>query len=122
VNILVWDAPVYERFFAVVRSVNQHRPQGRRLRVVLADPPIDWSMIHDRAAWEQVTVTRDRRAADVVERETLARGHRALLIFGSGHVENEKAFDLYGKGNRARAPNLAELLEAGHPGETLFVL
>ena len=122
VNILVWDAPVYERFFATVRSINQHRPPASRLRVVLADPPIDWSMIHDHLAWERVAETRDRHAADVIEREVLARGHRALLIFGSGHVHNEKAFDPYGKPNRIHSPNLAELLESGHPGETCFVL
>src|SRR5262249_62022361 len=27
VNILVWDAPVYERFFAAVREVNRHLPR-----------------------------------------------------------------------------------------------
>src|SRR4051794_15007554 len=31
VNILVWDAPVYERFFRTVRTVNQ-RNQKHRLR------------------------------------------------------------------------------------------
>ncbi|HTH01793.1 MAG TPA: hypothetical protein VL882_16090 [Vicinamibacterales bacterium] len=35
-----WDAPVYERFFDVVREVNQTRPPDRRLRVVAADPPL----------------------------------------------------------------------------------
>ena len=37
VNILVWDAPVYERFFETVREVNRTRPTGKYLRVVLAD-------------------------------------------------------------------------------------
>jgi hypothetical protein len=122
VNILVWDAPVYERFFETVRSINQRRLPDRRLRVLLADPPIDWSMIHDRTGWERIAATRDRHAADVIDREVLARGHRALLLFGSGHINNEEAFDRYGKPNRIRSPNLAELLKAEHPGETLFVL
>jgi hypothetical protein len=122
VNILVWDAPVYERFFAVVRSVNQRRLQRRRLRVVLADPPIDWSAIHDHSVWEQISDTRDRHAADVINREVLATGRRALLIFGSGHVQNERAFDAYGKPSRIRPPNLAELLQDAHPGASLFVV
>ena len=71
VNILVWDAPVYERFFRIVRSVNQHRP--RRLRVLLADPPLDWTTIHRREDWEQAAATRDEHAAEVVEREVLAK-------------------------------------------------
>jgi len=115
VNILVWDAPVYERLFTTVRTVNRMRSAGQRLRVLLADPPIDWNNIHDRAAWEEIVATRDRHAANVIEREVLSAGHAALLIFGSSHVQNEKAFDPHGK------PNLAEFLEQSHPGITLYV-
>jgi len=122
VNILVWDAPVYERLFNTVRSVNQHRSPESRLRVVLADPPIDWSSIHDRPEWEQIAATRDRHAADTINLEVLASGHRALLIFGSGHVENEKAFDAHDTPQRIRPPNLAEILQDEHPGATLFVM
>lgn len=93
VNILVWDAPVYERLFATIRDVNERRPSGRHLRVVLADPPIDWAAILDQTSWERLAAARDRHAADVVEREVLAPGHHALLIFGSGHVQRERAFD-----------------------------
>ena len=120
-NILVWDAPVYARFFATVRSVNQTRPAPTRLRVLLADPPIDWSTIHDQASWERFVDIRDTHAADVIEREVLAKGHRALLIFGGGHVEREKAFDAFGPPKHPRLANLAELLEAHHPGATLLV-
>ncbi len=121
VNILVWDAPVYERFFATVRDVNRTRQPATQLRVVLADPAIDWSTVRDRADWEQIVALRDRHFADVIEREVLTRGRPALLIFGSGHVENEKAFDRYGKPARVRSANLAELLEAEHPGATFRV-
>ncbi len=80
VNILVWDAPVYERFFRTVRAVNQ-RNQKRRLRVWLAYPPIDWDHVrHDD--WKRVAAERDEHATAVVEREVLAKAHRALLIFG----------------------------------------
>jgi hypothetical protein len=122
VNILVWDAPVYEQVFRTVRSVNQVRESGRRLRVVLADPPIDWNGIRDRAAWEEIAATRDRHAADVIEREVLNRGHSGLLIFGSGHVQNENAFGRFDKRGRIREPNLAELLQREHPGITFFVV
>jgi hypothetical protein len=121
VNILVWDAPVYERFFRTVQAVNRTRESADRLRVVLADPPIDWTTIHDRVAWEQVVATRDRHAADVIDREVLNRGRSGLLIFGSGHVEHEEAFETPGQPDRSRQPNLAALLEQAHPGTTLFV-
>ena len=119
VNILVWDAPVYERVFETVRQINQRRSAQSHLRVLLADPPIDWTAIHNRIAWEKIAESRDRFAADVVERDVLLRNRRGLLIFGSGHVENESA---YGKPNRVRPPNLAELLQSEQRRQTLFVL
>jgi hypothetical protein len=42
----VWDAPIYEEFFAAVRAVNASLPALRKLRVLLGDPPIDWDKVH----------------------------------------------------------------------------
>jgi hypothetical protein len=112
VNILVWDAPVYERFFQTIRAIN-HRNPGRRLRVLLADPPVDWDHIrHDD--WERVASMRDEFAAALVEREVLSKGRHALLVFGSGHVTRDAAFG-------GRKPNLAESLAARHAGSILLV-
>jgi hypothetical protein len=121
VNILVWDAPVYERFFAVVRDVNRTRPVAKRLRVILADPEIDWSTTHDRRTWEQIAATRDGYADDVIEREVLAHGRHALLVFGSGHVQHEAAFGQLDKSGHRRSPNLAELLDRDHPGAAYYI-
>jgi hypothetical protein len=55
-----WDAPVYERFFDVVREVNQTRPPDRRLRVVAADPPVDWS-----GTRQEIEVTKQRFPRDL---------------------------------------------------------
>jgi len=115
VNILVWDAPVYERFFQTIRTVNQ-RNHERRLRVLLADPAVDWEHIrHDD--WERVASIRDEFAAALVEREVLSKGRRALLIFGSGHVTRDSAFGPVA----GRKPNLAESLAARHAGSILLV-
>lgn len=122
INILVWDAPVYERLFATVRSVNRTRGPTARLRVLLADPPIDWTATHDRAQWEHIATTRDEYAAAVIERDVLARGRPALLVFGEAHVAREKAFDAYGTTHPGlHVPNLAERLEERHPGATLLI-
>ena len=118
VNILVWDAPVYERFFRTIRAINQ-RHRGPRLRILLADPPFDWSSIR-REDWERIARTRDRHAAALVEREVLARGRRALLIFGSGHVTRDTAFDAYGP-TRDRQPNVVELLTSAHPDAVFLI-
>jgi len=120
VNSLVWDAPVYERVFTTVRAINQRRPPARRLRVLLADPPIDWATIRGRDEWLRVAASRDAHAAALVEREVLSKGRRALLIFGSDHVTRDAAFDSYGA-KPGRMPTLAELLEQRHPGAAFLV-
>jgi hypothetical protein len=59
VNILVWDAPVYERFFAAVGNQSAFA-KVRRIRVLLGDPAFDWDEIATNEQWEKVapSVTR----------------------------------------------------------------
>jgi len=35
----------FERFFPLVRALNQKLPPERRLRVLAGDPPIDWEQV-----------------------------------------------------------------------------
>jgi hypothetical protein len=69
VNIIVWDAPVCERFFSVVREVNQHLPKNRRIRVLLGDPAFDWDQIQTKDQWEEVAAQRDKRECPVDRRK-----------------------------------------------------
>jgi len=60
-------------------------PGSRKLRVLFGDPPIEWEKIHsldDLKPW----LNRDSFAAEVVRREVLARGRRALIIYGDQHL------------------------------------
>jgi hypothetical protein len=82
----VWDAPMYERFFTAVRAVNRSQPGGRGIRVLLGDPPIDWSTIHDHRELEGWYGRRNAHFAAVVEDEVLRPGRRALLIAGGFHL------------------------------------
>src|SRR3954468_21413968 len=41
----VFDMPVYEELFRTVREVNRSLPAGKRLRILLGDPPIHWAEI-----------------------------------------------------------------------------
>jgi hypothetical protein len=83
----VWDLPIYEEFFRAVRVVNASLPGERQLRVLLGDPPIDWDRIRqgqdDGGKW---VPERDHHAVDVIRREVIAKGHRALVIYGGGHL------------------------------------
>ena len=101
----LWDRPIYEEFFRVVRAVNASLPPARQLRVLLGDPPIDWDEVHsadDLRKWQR---DRDTYPAGLIRREVLARRRRALVIYGDAHLWRHTP-----------APNLVSLLERA--GET----
>ena len=79
----LWDAPIYEEFFRAVRSVNASLPKTRQLRVLLGDPPIDWDKVPTKN--EYGTWDRDGHPADVIRKEVLAKGRKALVIYGDLH-------------------------------------
>ncbi len=86
-QFFVWDAAIYEQFFANVRAVNQTLPAARRLRVLLGDPPIDWNKVQTR---EDAAPFRDRLAREIVEQEVLAKNRKALIIYGGAHIMRNK--------------------------------
>jgi hypothetical protein len=79
---MVLDFPVYEQFFSTVRAVNQRLPKQKRLRVLLGDPPVDWS----RSDIKPEMFERERHFVSVVEQEILSKGRKALLISGGAHM------------------------------------
>jgi hypothetical protein len=81
-----WDQPVFEQFYRTVRGVNRLLPAGRRIRVLLGEPPIDWPAVTTRDQLVEFQVQRDTHAASVVQREVLAAGRRALICYGAQHV------------------------------------
>jgi hypothetical protein len=117
---MAWNAPVYEQFFRTVRSINWMLPAERRIRVLLGQPPVTMADLladpHDRARLTSFEGGIDRYMAEVVERDVLARGRRALLIGGDGHML---------KGLRAPDDpthlNAAGAIEARHPGSVYSV-
>ena len=66
----IWSLPMYERMFAEVRAVNEALPAPLRIRVLLGDPPIDWSTVTGPAD-EDMNDWRDAHFAHVVEREVI---------------------------------------------------
>jgi hypothetical protein len=80
------DEPIREQFYRTVRAVNWKLPPDQRIRVLLGDPPIDWSQITTQEQVQAFLAQRDTHMASVVEREVLAKGRRALIFYGSGHV------------------------------------
>jgi hypothetical protein len=81
----IWDNPIYEEFFRAVRAVNQPLPRDRQLRVLLGDPPFD----RNATTSDGVLKLRGQRVqhpADVVVREVLSKGRRALVVYGAMHL------------------------------------
>jgi hypothetical protein len=75
----------YEQLYPLVRSLNQRLPVTSRLRIVAADPPIDWSKIR---SYEDLRpfFDRDGSIASVMEREVLSKHRKALMLFGIFHL------------------------------------
>jgi len=81
-----WDLPIYEDLFRVVREVNAKLPAARRMRVLLGDPPVDWTRIQTVDDLKREVGDRDVHAVEVIRREVLAKQRRALVIYGGQHL------------------------------------
>jgi hypothetical protein len=92
------EIPVDAEFFDVVRTVNATLPRGRQLRVLLGDPPIDWSVVRDRADHYRWLALRDSYPAALIQVEVLAKQRRALLVYGQLHFQRQNMmsnFDMH---------------------------
>ncbi len=91
----VWDRPVFEGLFREVRDLNATLPKERQIRVLLGDPPIDWSKVNSaaelRETWN-VLEDRDSCAARIIQSEVLAKQRRALIIYGGMHLLRKALF------------------------------
>ena len=82
-----WDRPIYAQFFAEVRALNATLPAERKIRVWLGDAPIDWDAVRGPADVHKFGVAKDGHDGELVKREVLAKGRKALIIFGDGHLQ-----------------------------------
>jgi hypothetical protein len=79
----------WEEFFTAIRGVNASLPTAKRVRVLLGDPPIDWEKVktpEEHRTWIEM---RDTFPADLIQREVLARGRKALLTYGQMHFQRK---------------------------------
>lgn len=107
---LTWDSPVYEQFFDAIRSVNAGLPSEKRVHVILADAPIEWTAVKQKEDLERFAELRSKTLADSVN-AVIARGRRALVIsFASEQART-------GIPNNARA-----LIERANPGKFASVV
>ena len=96
--------------YATIREVNRTLPPESRIKVWLGDPPIDWSQIKTKEEWQALVKQRDTYPVGLIEREILARGRKALVIYGTGHLGLYPDYE-----------NMRALLDKDHPGALFTV-
>ncbi|MBN9589816.1 MAG: hypothetical protein J0G99_12510 [Alphaproteobacteria bacterium] len=114
----------YPVFFAQVRQVNKSLPPGQHIHVWLGDPPIDWSKVKTHAEWQTLNSRRDIFPAALIEKQILARGRKALVIYGGGHFMPPAPGSAGDKMEEAGWHNTtwADIIRRDHPGSlyTIF--
>ncbi len=78
-------SPVYESLYHAVRETNLTRRGQHQMRMIGADPNIDWEKITSREQIPPYLENREQGYTQIVKDEVLAKRHRALLIMGAGH-------------------------------------
>ena len=89
------DGPYIEEFYRAVRALNATLPKAKQLRVLGGDPPIDWANVVSKEDIRKWTVRRDSFAADVIHREVVERGRRALVVYGHLHFPRKEVLANY---------------------------
>ena len=109
------DRPTWEGFIRAVRDLNASLPAGRRLRVLLGEPPVDWDgSLGPKEVFAKWGPLRDSHAADVIQRDVVDKGRRALVVYGDGHLFRVNPI------HRGPSSSLVARLESG--GVKAFVI
>jgi hypothetical protein len=83
-----------EQLITAVRQVNA-ASDGRKLRVIAGDPPIDWDNVTSREDHRHWIELRDSYPADLIRHQVLDRGRRALVVYGQGHLQRRQIASNY---------------------------
>ena len=75
----------YVNFFAQVRTTNLSLPPEQRIRVWLGEPVLDWATVKTQEDIQRALAQRDSHPAALIKREILAKGKKALVIYGGAH-------------------------------------
>jgi hypothetical protein len=114
------DLSTYEEFLRVVRDVNASARPGRQLRVLLGDPPIDWEKIHTKDEHFKFVEMRDAHPAAVLQLEVIAKQRRALLVYGTGHLQRRNVLSNF-EMDDWRAETIVSLVERAGPTRVFTV-
>jgi hypothetical protein len=114
-------SPFYAQFFPLVRRINQTRPATKRLRIIAADPPIDWKSINNAAQVDAFLARRDEHIALVMEKEVLAKKRKALMLFGIAHLAHGAGTPDPAGAQFAIQRGAVSRFEENYPGATFVI-
>ena len=84
-----------EEMIRAVRVINESLSHTRKLRVIAGDPPIDWDNMTDGQDHRRWVELRDAYPTDLIRRQVLDRGRRALIVYGQGHLQRRNIVSNY---------------------------
>src|SRR5215467_1730081 len=116
---LILRSPRADEFMRTVRALNMRLPARQRIRVLLGDPPMDWTQIHTEDDYLKVLALRDSFPAEMIRREVLDKHRRALLVYGDMHFQRKQLFSNYDMTNPL-AQTVVSLLESGPQAVKVF--
>ncbi len=84
------DVPLHEELYRAVRTANAGRPVEQAVRVLLGDPPVDWDSLSLKQDRGKAMAMRDSHPAAIIQRDILAKGRRALVVYGQMHLQRKQ--------------------------------
>jgi hypothetical protein len=111
---------IYQQFLSEVRSVNRDLPDQPKLRVIAADPPLDWAKVQTTEDFRSVLGKRSDFAVEVIEREALRKRQKALLVFADSWLTRNKQH-MTANGLAPWTDLIGERLDRDFPGR-LYVI
>jgi hypothetical protein len=80
------DTPALYHLLQTIRATNLNQPDEHKVRVLLIDPPVDWSKIKTKQDLASQDFDRESHMAKVLEREVYAKRRKALFFAGGAHL------------------------------------
>jgi hypothetical protein len=76
------------QFVPLIRRINQTLPPATRMRLIAGEPPIDWDEVGDEEGVRNYLGSgiREESLATILDREVFAKGRKALVLYGTGHL------------------------------------
>ncbi len=111
-----FESPIYRDFVYSVRAVNEGLARSERIRIVAADPPVNWDVIRTSADFRALPA-RSQYMGERVVSEVLQKNRRAILIVGGAHLSRRAVSPISGRS----MVNVTSVVEQARPG-SVYVL